>query len=419
MKYVAIPISHPIGIFYLTAVPACVLSQVCYSLPHTRKESREDGSVVDVGHQRRLDSKRLMAISRYLETQDATLPGTIILAANATASGQSIDVDGPDAEFRWFVENRDDGETVNLVIPSMKKVAAVVDGQHRLYGFDDVSDSVQKMMLPCAVFLDLPTAQQASIFATINFNQKPVSKSQTYELFGYNLEDEPESSWSPDKLAVYFTRRLNVDESSPFKGHIKVAAIDDRVLVDVSRKEKCPWLISTATVVEGIISLITNDQKRDRDILNRYEVSERNRRLLEPEHRRQMPPFWELYLAADRDIVMYKAILNFFTVVDELFWKEKDSVLHKTAGVQALFHTLKLLLPRQLEIKDLSRQAWGCVLQEAVCIDFTHTHFTESSGKGRSKIQDAFAVALHLKDKNEVRDENFRNFLIQMTRRHA
>ena len=63
-EYVAIPVNHPIGIFYLTAVPAYVLLQVCYSLPHTRKDARDDGSVVDEGHQRRLDPKRLTAISR-------------------------------------------------------------------------------------------------------------------------------------------------------------------------------------------------------------------------------------------------------------------------------------------------------------------------------------------------------------------
>lgn len=419
-EYVAIPVNHPIGIFYLTAVPAYVLLQVCYSLPHTRKDARDDGSVVDEGHQRRLDPKRLTAISRYLETQDAALPGTIILAANTTTSGLSIDVDGFDSALRWYVKDRNDDRTVNLVIPSMEKVAAIVDGQHRLNGFRNVPKKIQEMLLPCAVFLDLPTAQQASIFATINFNQKPVNKSQTYELFGYNLEDEPESSWSPDKLAVYFTRRLNVDDASPFKGHIKVAAIDDRVLVDISRKEKRSWLISTATVVEGIISLITNDQKRDRDILNRYEVDERNRQLLAHEHTHEMPPFWDLYLSADRDIVIYKTILNFFIVVDEMFWKSMESsVLHKTAGIQALFRLLKLLLPEQIKQKNLSCDSWRSLLKKALCIDFTNTYFTESSGKGRSRIQDAFAVALGMKEKNAVRDENFRACLIQMMESHA
>lgn len=419
-KYVALPIIHPIGVFYLTAVPASVLLHVCYSSPHTRKETREDGSVVDVGHQRRLDSKRLVAISRYLETQDATLPGTIILAANTTTSGISIDADGPDAKLRWFVEDRDDDKTKYLVIPTMNQVAAIVDGQHRLNGFVGISEKVREMLLPCAVFLDLPTAQQASIFATINFNQKPVSKSQTYELFGYNLEDEPESSWSPDKLAVNFTRRFNVDESSPFKGHIKVAAIDDRVLTDVSREQGGSWLVSTATVVEGIISLITNDQKRDRDILNRYEVNERKRQLLKDAHTREMPPFWDLYLSADRDIVIYKAILNFFIVVDELFWSTMEiPVLHKTAGVQALFRVLKLLLPEQIRQKDLSCRAWQLLLQKASFIDFSNPFFTESSGKGRSRIQDAFAVALGLKNANDVRDANFRDCLIQMMEHHA
>lgn len=415
MKFVAIPIHHPIGVFYLTAIPASLLLKVCYSLQHTRVESREDGFVVDRGHQRRLDSRRISAISRYLETQDAALPGTIILAANTTEEGVSADTEGSDSAARWYIEDRNDDNTVDLVVPSLRKMAAIVDGQHRLNGFSDTSSSVQEMILPCAIFLDLPTAQQASIFATINFNQKPVSKSQTYELFGYNLEDEPEYSWSPDKLAVNFTRRLNVDESSPFRGHIKVAAIDDRVLDEVSRKVSQPWLISTATVVEGIMSLITNDQKRDRDVLNRYEVGSRSRELLSGEHKPPMPPFWDLYLAGDRDIVIYKAILNYFSVVNLLFWSaETNDVLHKTAGIQALFRVLKLLLPQQINCKDLSKEAWEKLLRPAQCLDFSDEYFKETSGKGRSKIQDAFAVVLGLKSVAEVRDEGFRMRLVQM-----
>lgn len=416
MKYVAIKITHPIGVFYLTAIPAEVLLRVCFSTPHKRMRADSDGSVEDVGHQRRLDAKRTQAISRYLETQDATIPGTIILAANVSPDGLSIDSDGPNAQMRWYESPLESGEKniVWLNIPTDEFAAAVVDGQHRLRGFDDVSEDVRRMCLPCAVFLDLPTAQQASIFATINFNQKPVSKSQTYELFGYNLDDEPEESWSPDKLAVNFTRRLNVDSDSPLKGHIRVAAIDDRVLDALSREAQKKWMISTATIVEGILSLITNNQKRDRDLLNAVEVHERKRSLLKSKvtYIKEPPPFWEIYLGADRDIVMYKTLVNYFTVVKQMFWSdEKYAVLHKTAGVQALFRVLKELLPDQVTSKKLSKEIWGELLSGAKTINFADVHFTESSGKGRSRIQDAFLVALKRKPLEGVRDENFREFL--------
>lgn len=386
---------------------------MCFSSPHKRLNAEDDGSVQDIGHQRRLDCKRLVAISRYLETQDATLPGTIILAANSNMSGESVGTSDPKANLRWRVERRDD-DIVDLVVPTTEKIAAVVDGQHRLMGFEDLSGELVEMKLPCAVFLDLPTAQQASIFATINFNQKPVSKSQTYELFGYNLEDEPESSWSPDKLAVNFARRLNVDAESPFRGHIKVAAIDDRVLDDVSKEAKQEWLVSTATIVEGILSLITNDQKRDRDILNRVSVGERKRSLLSKQvvFAREPPPFWQLYIESDRDIVMYKTLINYWAAVSEVLWSEQGSaVLHKTSGIQALFRVLKDLLPMQIKQKDLSKTSWKSVLSKAVKICFSNAYFTESSGRGRARIQDAILVAIGTKQVEDVRDVDFARYL--------
>ena len=413
MRFVAIPVNHPIGVFYLTAIPASVLLKVCFSSPHKRLNAEVDGSVQDIGHQRRLDCKRLVAISRYLETQDATLPGTIILAANSNMSGESVGTSDSKANLRWRVERRDD-DIVDLVVPTTEKIAAVVDGQHRLMGFEDLSGELVEMKLPCAVFLDLPTAQQASIFATINFNQKPVSKSQTYELFGYNLEDEPESSWSPDKLAVNFARRLNVDAESPFRGHIKVAAIDDRVLDDVSKEAKQEWLVSTATIVEGILSLITNDQKRDRDILNRVSVGERKRSLLSKQvvFAREPPPFWQLYIESDRDIVMYKTLINYWAAVSEVLWSEQGSaVLHKTSGIQALFRVLKDLLPMQIKQKDLSKTSWKSVLSKAVKICFSNAYFTESSGRGRARIQDAILVAIGTKQVEDVRDVDFARYL--------
>lgn len=413
MRFPAIPVNHPIGVFYLTAISASVLLKVCYSSPHKRLHAEDDGSVQDVGHQRRLDLKRVSAIARYLETQDATLPGTIILAANSTMSGLLTDTSDSAADLRWKIERRND-YVVDLIVPTTEKMAAVVDGQHRLMGFEDLSRDKQEMKLPCAVFLDLPTAQQASIFATINFNQKPVNKSQTYELFGYNLEDEPEFSWSPDKLAVNFTRRLNIDDESSLKGHIKVAAIDDRVLDDVSREAKQEWLVSTATIVEGILSLITTDQKRDRDILNRVPVGERRRTLLSDQVVciRQSPPFRKLYIDSNRDIVIYKTLLNYFSAVNEELWSDRgNAVLHKTAGIQALFRVLKELLPEQIKQKALSKETWKSILGRAKIIKFSDARYTESSGRGRSRIQDAILVAIGVKRVEDVRDPDFRQYL--------
>jgi DNA phosphorothioation-associated DGQHR protein 1 len=427
----AIRILQPLGEFYLTALPAEFLLRVCFSHRHTRYEADDMGRVQDEGHQRRLDSKRLSDISRYLQTQDAALPGTIILAANCTPGGTILDPgdDEENALKRWSVEPKDgdDREVVRLQIPTGKKLAAVVDGQHRLWGFEDLPDELKKISLPCAIFLDLPTPQQAAIFATINFNQKPVSKSQSYELFGYNLDDEPEKSWSPDKLAVFFARKLNVDNESPFQDHIKVAAQDDRVLDEIAKMRQKEWSVSTATIVEGILSLISRNPKQDRDTLHQHPVERRERKCLQDSTTRgNEPPFRELYLAEDRDIVIYKTLINFFNAVNLIFWtnlpRDSKSLIRKTAGVQALFRVLKELLPAQIEAKDLQQSTWRAILEKASALDFSSIQVFESSGRGRKRIQDAILVAIGKKKLTDVTDENFRNHLasiLQETSSHA
>jgi len=414
-NFPAIRILQPLGEFYLTAVPAELLLQVCFSLRHTRHEADETGRVKDEGHQRRLDPTRLNDISRYLRTQDAALPGTIILAANCTPDGEILGVeDGDTTMNRWRIEPKDgsDREVVSLIIPTHEKLAAVVDGQHRLWGFEDLPDELKEISLPCAIFLDLPTPQQAAIFATINFNQKPVSKSQSYELFGYNLDDEPEKSWSPDKLAVFLTRKLNADAGSPFKDHIKVAPQDDRVLDEITHIRQKEWSVSTATIVEGILALISKNPKQDRDTLHQQPVEKRLRKQVATNDRGEKPPFRDFYLEGDRDIVIYKTIINFFSAASEIFWSKPNSgLIRKTAGVQALFRVLKELLPEQLRKKDFQQSTWKAILAKAELLDFSSMEIFESSGRGRSRIQDAILVTIGKKESFKISDESFRSYL--------
>ena len=429
-SYPAIRLNHPLGEFYLTAIPADILLGVCFSRRHSRHDATASGWVHDEGHQRRLDQRRLDDISRYLQTQDAVLPGTIILAGNCTQDGKILDPQNPDEnEKRWnigAVDNETKNDIVCLNIPTEEKLAAVVDGQHRLWGFVDVTKELQKTPLPCAVFLDLPTPQQAAIFATINFNQKPVSKSQSYELFGYNLDEEQEKSWSPDKLSVFFARKLNVDIESPFKDHIKVAAQDDRILDEIAKNRHKEWAVSTATIVEGILSLISKNPKQDRDALHRDPVESRSRKKISNLQTRGIPPpFRELYLAEDRDIVMYKTLINFFNVANETYWKklthERKDLIRKTAGIQALFNVLKELLPRQLEMKDLQESTWKTILEKSQIIDFANPVF-ESSGRGRKRIQDAILVTIERKALTDITDGDLCTYLktiIKETPSHA
>lgn len=161
-----------------------------------------------------------------------------------------------------------------LIIPSAVKLAVIVDGQHRLYGFRAASVEERRAMpLLAAIYLDLPNPFQAYLFATNNYNQKPADKRQTYELYGFNLEEEPPEAGSPEKTAVFLCRKLNTDPTSPLKDHIIVAAQSDTAVEITAKAQKKGWAVSTATVVQGFIAFVFwQSQTR-----SGFDVSQRSR----------------------------------------------------------------------------------------------------------------------------------------------
>ena len=97
---------------------------------------------------------------------------------------------------------------------------------------------------------------------------------------------------------------------------------------------------------------------------------------------------------AVRDIVIYGLILNYVTVVDELFWqKTEPGFIRKTIGIQALFDILGALLPEQIKSTDLTKEAWRRYLTPAARIDFNYRLF-HASGSGRTRVKKALLLAM-------------------------
>ena len=107
--------------------------------------------------------------------------------------------------------------------------------------------------------------------------------------------------------------------------------------------------------------------------------------------------------------------MNFFNAAKEVFWNTIDpsskTLIRKTAGIQALFHVFKTLLPTQIEKSDLQQTTWKSILEPAGTIDFSNINIFESSGRGRSRIRDAILVKLKEKSLNDIKDEQFKNYL--------
>ena len=392
----AIQVQQPLGPFYVAALPAELLLNVAFS-DTMKAKARADQQGYDLdGTQRVFQPKRLSQIAGYIDRQDSAFPNSIILAANFRSDGLIEDEDElaeevpdeqPAAESRrWFISEHDDG-CLSLTIPTSAKLAAIIDGQHRLFGFTEIEHQERLQMdLLCSIYLDLPKPYQAQLFATINSTQKPVDKSLTYELFGYNILEEAPSQWSPDKLAVFFTRRLAIDEDSPLKGRIVIAPKKDNVLAELSAG--AGWRVSTAVVVEGILRLFSTNPKRDTQFLLTPRQKERSALR---DNAKDRSPLRELYLT-NNDTLIFTILLNFLKACDSEFWSKANanSFIVKTVGVQALFDILRReLAAAAYEARDVSVDFFRARLHPAASLDFASEAFKNASGSGRTIIRRA------------------------------
>jgi DNA phosphorothioation-associated DGQHR protein 1 len=385
----ALRVIQSLGTFYVSVLPAELLLETSFS--DQLRATKDDGTGYELrGTQRAITMDRLREIAAYINRYDSAFPNSIILAANLNQDNGTIDED--DA-VRWSIAEKPGCDSYALTIPSSRKLAAIIDGQHRLLAFRFAESTHLRTDLICSIFIDLPRPFQAQLFATINSTQKAVDKSITYELFGYNISDEPESYWSPDKLAVFLARKLNFEGDSPLQNRVIVAPLND-FSVGIPGRD-VSWTISMATVVEGIGRLISTNPRRD---INELLTPKRNERLkLRTSVPQDRSVLRDAYIDGN-DKLIYLAVRNFLEACDRVFWSHAadGSFIVKTVGVQALFDILRKLIPRSLDQKDLSVQFFVNQLLPAAGIDFSNERFRNASGSGRTEIRRAIETAISL-----------------------
>ena len=396
MELVALKVSQPLGDFYVVSIKAEDLLAVSYSEPMQYID--EFGNVK--GSQRPKDEKRLKEIAKYIESVEMAFPNSIILAANYTEKGTI----SKDETERWqIIEDKNCG-TYRIRIPQKVKLAAIIDGQHRLKAFEYVNDPERfsNLQIVCSIYFDLPNSYQAFLFATINSNQKRVDRSLALEQFGYNVGEEPEKAWTPEKLAVFLSRKLNIDkELSPLYQHIKVAPLNpENLFTDGLTKT---WVVSTATVVDGITSLISTNAKRDRiEMQQKSFLSGRNREMLSKFTSDNSP--LRNYFIEGKDQTIYSTIINFFKVIDELLWSRvtsDKSYIIKTVGVQASFDVLKMILKSNQNVQPENIDFKKYIIP-SVNIDFSDKFF-QASGIGRSRIKNIIGLAAGLVEQAKLK----------------
>jgi DNA phosphorothioation-associated DGQHR protein 1 len=380
----AILVQQPMGPFYVTVLPAELLLETCFS---DKLRATKAGSTAYelAGTQRAIDVDRLNAIGSYISRADAAFPNSLILAANYRPEDGFVE---QDEAIRWNIAETEGN--CRVVIPSSKQLAGIIDGQHRLFGFTKSSDARLSMSLVCAVYFDLPKPFQAQLFATINSTQKRVDKSLTYELFGYNISEEEAAYWSPDKLAVFIARKLNIQPDSPFASRITISPEND---LSVTTTGGDGWHVSMAAVVDGLIKLVSSNPTKDSNAL--FDITRKERPALRS-GRKDSSPLRDLYLDKN-DELFFTIVRNFLEACEDLFWHNapRNSFITRTVGVQALFDILRLLAPRILGAKDASVPFMKAQLQNAAGLDFTLERYN-ASGSGRTEVKKAIANAIGL-----------------------
>ena len=388
----ALRVKQPLGDFFVVSINATKLRKIAFSEPLKYIDS--SGNVK--GSQRPKDEKRLKEIAKYIDSVEMAFPNSIILTANYTQLGEILKNEAD----RWRIEEDECG--YKLIIPTDAKLAAVIDGQHRLNAFDYVSNEerANDLELVCSVYFDLPNSYQAFLFATINSNQKRVDRSLALEQFGYNVEDEEEKVWTPEKFAVFLSRKLNIDKTSPFYQHIKVAPLNAKVLFD--GEEQNDWVVSTATIVDGICALISGNPKRDRILMQQKSIFYgRNRDMIK--EIKDISPLRDKFIKL-KDKLIYDIILNYFNTIKQYLWDNAtvDSYIYKTVGIQASFDILKLILQKIDNSEITESLKFDEYISPVSNIDFSDSFF-QASGIGRNRIKNIIGIANRLIPEEKIK----------------
>lgn len=386
----ALKVEQPLGTFYAVSIDSSILRKIAYSIPAAAiQEQESDFGYLVHRSQRVTVGSRLKEIAGYIQTADAAFPNSIILGANYRENGQVEQ----DFEKRWEIIEEEDSNCCKLRIPTPEKLASIIDGQHRLFAFDHAPDV--RMSLLCTVYLDLPMPYHAYIFSTINFNQKKVDRSLAYNLFGFSLDLEPASAWAPETFAVYLARILGSKDPSPFHNRINIGVLDNQ-------EENTSWSVSMATVVDGILKLITNNPKRDRDIIGRKTL-ENGKDRKDILSIKDNSPLRNIFITGN-DKAIFEIVHYYFTEIEHDLWSKQQShsYLTKAVGIQALFDVLYNILNKFGEIRGI-REEITSKIQLIKDLDFTQTFLTQASGKGRIRIKNLILLKMDVITLSDIR----------------
>ena len=305
----ALPVQQPIGEFYIGVINSTDLLDISYA------DIREIERDLDnyLGIQRKISQNRVLELSEYVNTKDASFPTSIILAVEEQC------VEWDEAKKVLILRSTDEVDYAHI--------AKILDGQHRLEGLRALRKG-EVFQINVTIFVDADIADQANIFATVNLAQTKVNKSLVYDLFDYA------KSRSPQKTAHDIVVGLDRTEKGPF--HERIKRLGTRTIGRTGET------LTQATVVNCLLELISDKPMTDRDLLMRgRSIKQATSRELEK------LPFRNLFIS-EQDIAIAKILNNYFSAVRQRWpdaWEDrgKGNILARTNGFRAFMRAFKSL----------------------------------------------------------------------------
>ena len=297
IKLQVIKATQPIGTFYIAKISSLELLRLSAV---DRRYINEDEEVIGV--QRPLRKEKIQEIKRYLTTSNATFPNSIIVNVN-----------------RANVVNQTDNE---LELKKQEDTFTIIDGQHRLFGFEDYCGSVFELIL--TIFIGLEIDLQAEVFSIINSQQTKVDPSLNINL---ELADK---TFNPRKMLVQIAESFNYDKESPWYSSIKMLGGQSEGFISLSAFVKPLFNLTYPEKQFYSIKNMLNKEYPHFPDLSSIHVDDKRY------------PFWRFYVNKDNSVI-YKILLNYFNAfkaVLENDWLNHESLLNKTSGYNAMVKLL-------------------------------------------------------------------------------
>lgn len=339
-------VEQPIGYFYITKINSDTLYEM--GRADILKISEKEDQLYE-GIQRELRTNKVNEISTYVESPHATFPNTIILNLNKKSLVS---------------------ETENeLVVRVDKDAFSIIDGQHRIEGLKKSGESFD---LAVSIFVDLPIHLQSEVFVTINTEQTKVNPSIAI------IQYSQDTLLTPRKFASELAISFGINKGSVWEQKIKFIGTKDELSED--------GIISLKTFYTPILELIYDDKDYSRI---QKQLKENNSPItISHNYNLDRYYFWGFYVNGQKEVV-YKILNNYFEAMCSTFisdWEDKNSILLKTTGYNAMMLLFKDLYQKGYEKETLTIDFFKSEVKNLRVLDKTiNSSNYDSSGASSSK----------------------------------